>query len=84
MDEENSRGKEACAKIAIIGSGRPAGAIAAGSRRVDWQGEAPDRIEAERREALPAARRAARGAWRDRRLMALAAHKQKAAEDIGE
>jgi hypothetical protein len=41
-----------------------------------------DTVEAERRKRLPADRLAARQAWRDRRLMALAAHKARAAEDI--
>ncbi|CAP43702.1 3-hydroxyacyl-CoA dehydrogenase [Bordetella petrii] len=45
-------------------------------RRVPWGGELMDRIEAERREHLPADELAARQLWRDRRLMALAAHKQ--------
>jgi len=45
-------------------------------RRVPWGGELMDRIEAERREHLPADALAARQLWRDRRLMALAAHKQ--------
>ena len=43
-----------------------------------------DRIEAERRAQLPADRLGERAAWRDRRLMALAAHKKRAARDIGE
>ena len=41
------------------------------------------RVEAERRKRLPADRLAERQAWRDRRLMALAAHKRRADEDIG-
>jgi L-gulonate 3-dehydrogenase len=52
--------------------------------RADWSGAVMDTIEAERRRRLPADRLAARHAWRDRRLMALAAHKARAAEDIGE
>ena len=43
-----------------------------------------DVIEADRRKRLPADRLAERQAWRDRRLMALAAQKRRAAEDIGE
>jgi hypothetical protein len=43
-----------------------------------------DRIEADRRAALPLDQLGERSAWRDRRLMALAAHKQKAKADIGE
>ncbi|EAR49530.1 3-hydroxybutyryl-CoA dehydrogenase [Oceanicola granulosus HTCC2516] len=50
----------------------------------DWQGPVLDRIEAERRAALPGDELAARQAWRDRRLMALAAHKRRAADEIGE
>jgi L-gulonate 3-dehydrogenase len=42
-----------------------------------------DRIEAERRKLLPADRLQERQAWRDRQLMALAAHKKRAEKDIG-
>ena len=42
-----------------------------------------DAIEAERRRRLPVARLADRAAWRDRRLMALAAHKRRADQEIG-
>jgi L-gulonate 3-dehydrogenase len=52
-------------------------------RRVDWSGPVVDGVEAERRKQLPAAALRDRQAWRDRRLMALAAHKRKAARDIG-
>ena len=52
--------------------------------RADWSGPVMDAIEAERRARLPAGKLAERHAWRDRRLMALAAHKKKAAEDYGE
>jgi 3-hydroxyacyl-CoA dehydrogenase len=52
--------------------------------RPDWTGPAMDRIEAERRARLPADQLGERQAWRDRRLMALAAHKRRAAEEIGE
>jgi L-gulonate 3-dehydrogenase len=51
--------------------------------RADWSGPVMDAIEADRRKRLPADRLAARQVWRDRRLMALAAHKARAAEDIG-
>lgn len=51
---------------------------------VDWKGEVLDRIETERRAALPEDALATRQAWRDRRLMALAAHKARAAKDIGD
>jgi len=50
-------------------------------RRVPWGGDLMDRIEAERREHLPADALAARQLWRDRRLMALAAHKQAGGDD---
>lgn len=53
-------------------------------RRADWAGPILDDIERERRERLPAGQLAERQLWRDRRLMALAAHKRKAARDIGE
>jgi L-gulonate 3-dehydrogenase len=52
--------------------------------RADWSGPVMDEIEADRRKRLPADRLAARQAWRDRRLMALAAHKVRAAKEIGE
>jgi len=50
----------------------------------DWTGPVLDRIEADRRAALPRDELAARQTWRDRRLMALAAHKRRAAKDIGD
>ena len=52
-------------------------------RRVDWSGPAMNGIEAERRARLPADKLGERAAWRDRRLMALAAHKKRAEGDIG-
>ncbi len=52
-------------------------------RRVDWSGPAMNGIEAERRALLPADKLGERAAWRDRRLMALAAHKKRAEGDIG-
>jgi 3-hydroxyacyl-CoA dehydrogenase len=45
----------------------------------EWSDDAVRRLEAERRERLPADRLAERTAWRDRRLMALLAHKRAAA-----
>lgn len=51
--------------------------------RADWTGPVIETVEAERRAALPAARLGERQAWRDRRLMALAAHKRLANRDIG-
>jgi 3-hydroxyacyl-CoA dehydrogenase len=52
--------------------------------RADWTGPVLDRIEAERRTALPHERLEERHRWRDRRLMALAAHKRTAADTIGD
>jgi L-gulonate 3-dehydrogenase len=52
-------------------------------RRVDWAGEVIETIERDRRAKLPEAALQQRQMWRDRRLMALAAHKRKAARDIG-
>jgi L-gulonate 3-dehydrogenase len=52
-------------------------------RRVDWSGPALIQIDDERRTKLPADRLVERQKWRDRRLMALAAHKRRAARDIG-
>ena len=52
-------------------------------RRAEWAGPVIETIEADRRAALPAADLGKRQAWRDRRLMALAAHKRKAAREIG-
>ncbi|MEJ2174031.1 MAG: 3-hydroxyacyl-CoA dehydrogenase [bacterium] len=46
----------------------------------DWDRTALKRLEAERRKQLGADGLAARAAWRDRRLMALAAHKRRMAE----
>ena len=42
------------------------------------------KVEAERRQRLPADQLGSRSGWRDRRLMALAAHRQAATEEIGE
>ncbi len=50
----------------------------------DWTATLDTGLEAARREALPRDGLGERQAWRDRRLMALAAHKRKAARDIGE
>lgn len=52
-------------------------------RRVDWGGAVVDLIESERRNKLDAGRLRDRQIWRDRRLMALVAHKRKAAREIG-
>ncbi len=52
-------------------------------RRVDWAGPVLDEVEAGRREKVPATALGERQVWRDRRLMALAAHKKRADDDIG-
>lgn len=52
-------------------------------RRVDWAGPVMDQIEAERSRRLPRNRLRDRQLWRDRRLMALAAHKRRSDRDIG-
>jgi L-gulonate 3-dehydrogenase len=52
-------------------------------RRVDWSGPVMDKIEPERRQLLNADSLAERQAWRDRRLIALAAHKRWADKAIG-
>jgi L-gulonate 3-dehydrogenase len=49
--------------------------------RADWNGPVLDTIEAERRKRLPAAKLQDRQTWRDRRLMALAAHKRRIAKE---
>ena len=41
-----------------------------------WEGDLVKKVEAERRELMPQSEHAAREAWRDRRLMALVAHKR--------
>ncbi|TIW09992.1 MAG: 3-hydroxyacyl-CoA dehydrogenase, partial [Mesorhizobium sp.] len=51
--------------------------------RVDWAGEVLQTVESERRRRLPQERLLDRQVWRDRRLMALAAHKKKADEEFG-
>jgi L-gulonate 3-dehydrogenase len=51
--------------------------------RADWAGPVLDTIEADRRAKTPAEALPERQRWRDRRLMALAAHKRRAASDIG-
>ena len=49
--------------------------------RADWNGPVLDVIEKERRKLLPADKLQDHQAWRDRRLMALAAHKRRADKD---
>ncbi len=50
--------------------------------RADWGGSVLDQIEADRRKLLPEDKLGARQVWRDKRLMALAAHKMQAEKDI--
>jgi L-gulonate 3-dehydrogenase len=52
--------------------------------RVDWEGPVIETIEADRRKRLPASELGRRAVWRDRQLMALAAHKRRARQDIGD
>ncbi|MGE0004259.1 MAG: 3-hydroxyacyl-CoA dehydrogenase [Parvibaculaceae bacterium] len=52
-------------------------------RRVDWTGPVMETVEPERRKHTPAGRLQDRQVWRDKRLMALAAHKKRAAKEIG-
>lgn len=49
-----------------------------------WPAAIADQLDAEMRVQVPAEKLAAKQAWRDRRLMALAAHKLKAQRDIPE
>ncbi len=51
--------------------------------RVDWSGPVMDTVESERRKSLAADKLGERQAWRDRRLIALAAHKRWADKTIG-
>jgi L-gulonate 3-dehydrogenase len=51
--------------------------------RADWSGPVMDSIEPERRKLLSADRLVERQAWRDRRLIALTAHKRWADRNIG-
>ncbi len=60
-----------------------AGLYATMQRRAAWGGEVLDTVEDERRARLPAGELQERQLWRDRRLMALAAHKRRVLEDIG-
>ena len=52
-------------------------------RRVDWNGPVMAQIEDERAASLPRDALVQRQRWRDRRLMALLAHKRRAGDDIG-
>ena len=51
--------------------------------RADWSGPVMDKVELERRKSLAADKLGERQAWRDRRLIALAAHKRWADGNIG-
>ena len=51
--------------------------------RVDWAGEVMETVEAERRSRLPKEDLGTRQQWRDRRMMALAAHKKKSDKEFG-
>lgn len=53
-------------------------------RRVDWAGEVMKTVEAERSKRLPREGLGERQVWRDRRLMALAAHKKKSDQEFGQ
>ncbi|GLQ81547.1 3-hydroxyacyl-CoA dehydrogenase [Mesorhizobium huakuii] len=53
-------------------------------RRVDWAGEVMATVEAERSRRLPRENLGDRQVWRDRRLMALAAHKKKSDQEFGQ
>ncbi|MDQ2802880.1 MAG: 3-hydroxyacyl-CoA dehydrogenase family protein, partial [Pseudomonadota bacterium] len=50
---------------------------------VPWAGKLAERIEAERRAKLTSEQLLKRAGWRDRRLMALVAHKRDAGAKIG-
>jgi 3-hydroxyacyl-CoA dehydrogenase len=52
-------------------------------RMADWKGALLDGIEADRRAKLPKDKLVERQVWRDRRLMALAAHKRHTTDEIG-
>jgi L-gulonate 3-dehydrogenase len=51
--------------------------------RVDWIGPVMETVEGERRKALPKDKLVGRQVWRDRRLMALAAHKIRSDKEFG-
>jgi 3-hydroxyacyl-CoA dehydrogenase len=53
-------------------------------RRVDWGGDVMETVEAERSKRLPRKDLGDRQVWRDRRLMALAAHKKKSDQEFGQ
>lgn len=51
--------------------------------RVDWQGDTMNVVEGQRRKSLTQQQLGSRQVWRDRRLMALAAHKKRADIEYG-
>ena len=53
-------------------------------RRGDWAGPVLEQVEQRRRAVLPESALVDRQKWRDKRLMALIAHKRRAAKTIGE
>ena len=53
-------------------------------RRVDWAGDVMKTVEAVRSKRLPRENLGDRQVWRDRRLMALAAHKKKSDQEFGQ
>ena len=61
-----------------------AGIFPSAQRRVDWSGPVMVEVERARRARVAAEGLADRQAWRDRRLMALAAHKRRAKSEIGD
>jgi 3-hydroxyacyl-CoA dehydrogenase len=52
-------------------------------RRVDWEGPILEEVERARRAKVPAHGLVERQLWRDRRLMALTAHKRRSDREIG-
>lgn len=59
------------------------GIAASATQRVDWSGKVLSDIEDDRRQRLPEPQLAERRAWRDRRLMALIAHKKEVKKGLG-
>ncbi len=53
-------------------------------RRVDWAGPVIETVEADRRKRLPPTDLGRRAVWRDRQLMALAAHKRRTRRELGD
>ena len=60
-----------------------AGIFPSAQRRVDWCGPVLETDRGRTAPTVPADELVERQAWRDRRLMALAAHKRQAEKDIG-